>query len=186
MPEYYLDIETNPKGSSIDVENDEILTIQFQRLGMVSGRKQGDLIILKSWESSEEDILKKFYSIYQPNNPFEFLPIGNNLKFEFFMLHNRWKKIGIEISLKTLIYDHPYLDIRPILVILNNGYFAGATLDKFTGKAESGDKIPLWYKEKDYSSIEKYIQDEADEFINFYQLSKERIPVAYKIDLTSN
>lgn len=177
MPEYYLDIETNPKGPKPDAENDEILTIQFQRLGQVSGRKEENLVILKSWESSEENILKKFYSIFQPNRPFAFIPIGINLHFEFFMLHNRWKKFGLDVPLKTLTCDHPHLDIRPILVILNNGSFMGATLNKFTGKTQTGDSIPKWYAKKDYPAIEKYIQDEAEEFIKLYQKLKERIPL---------
>ncbi len=61
MPEYYFDIETNAKGSKPDVENDEILTIQFQKLGTVSGHKEGELTILKSWESSEKEILEQFF-----------------------------------------------------------------------------------------------------------------------------
>lgn len=178
MPEYYLDIETNAKMSKPDIENDEILTIQFQRLGSISGQKEGDLTILKSWESSEEDILRKFHSIFQPSKPFEFIPIGMNLHFEFFMLQNRWKKIGIEVLLKTLIYDHPHIDIKPILVILNNGSFKGANLGKFTGKTHTGDKIPEWYANKDYAAIEKYVQDETEGFIKFYQRLKERIPAA--------
>lgn len=182
MPEYYLDIETNAKGTKPDVENDEILTIQFQRLGMTSGRKQGELTILKSWESSEEDILERFYSIYHPYEPFIFIPIGLNLKFEFFTLYNRWNKFGFDISLKNLIYDHPYIDIRTILVILNGGSFSGATLNKFTGKTQTGDMIPRWYANKDYSSIEKYIIDEAEEFIKLYQRMKEKIPIAMKYD----
>ena len=32
MPEYYFDIETNTSGLKPNYENDEILTIQFQRL----------------------------------------------------------------------------------------------------------------------------------------------------------
>lgn len=178
MPEYYLDIETNAKGPNPDVENDEILTIQFQRLGSVSGQKESNLTILKSWESSEEEILKKFHSIFQPTKPFEFVPIGMNLHFEILMLQNRWKKAGIEVPLKTLIYDHPHIDIKSILVILNGGAFKGANLGKFTGKTHSGDEIPKWYAKKDYAAIEKYIQDEAEGFINFYQRLKERIPVA--------
>lgn len=186
MPEYYLDIETNAKGPKPDVENDEILTIQYQRLGMVSGRKQGDLIILKSWESSEENILNKFYSIFQPCKPFEFIPIGVNLHFEFFMLHNRWKTFGVDIPLKTLFCDHPRLDIRSILVILNNGSFLGSTLNKFTGKTQTGDKIPEWYAQKDYSAIENYIQNEAEEFIKLYQTLKEKIPVLLQCPIVDN
>lgn len=92
MPEYYLDIETNAIGPRPDIENDEILTIQFQRLSSMSGRKEGDLTILESWKTSENAILKQFHSIFQPSKSFEFIPIGMNLNFDFFMLHNRWKK----------------------------------------------------------------------------------------------
>lgn len=176
MPEYYLDIETNAKGQRPDIENDEILTIQFQRLSSRSGRKEGDLTILKSWESSEKEILKKFYNIFQPTEPFEFTPIGMNLNFEFFMLHNRWKRIGIDVPLRTLIYDHPCIDIKPILVILNEGSFKGASLERFIGKKDTGAKIPEWYAKRDYVAIEKYIRDEAEGFIRFYQRLKEGIP----------
>lgn len=176
MPEYYLDIETNAKGQRPDIENDEILTIQFQRLGSRSGRKESDLTILKSWESSEKAIIEKFYNIFQPSKPFEFIPIGMNLNFEFFMLHNRWERIGIEVPLKTLIYDHPSIDIQPILVILNEGSFKGASLDKFTAKKHTGSEVPGWYAEGDYNEIEKYIRDEAEGSILFYQGLKRKIP----------
>lgn len=176
MSEYYLDIETNAKGQSPDVENDEILTIQFQRLGSRSGREEGDLTILKSWESSEKEILKKFYNIFQPTKPFEFIPIGMNLNFDLFMLHNRWKRINIEVPLRTLIYDHPYIDIKPILVILNDGSFKGASLERFIGKKDTGAKIPEWYANRDYVAIERYIHDEAERFIHFYQKLKKKIP----------
>jgi hypothetical protein len=177
MPEYYLDIETNAKGSKPDIKNDEILTIQFQRLSSRPGGNEGDLTILKSWESSEKVILEKFYSIFQPALPFEFIPIGMNLNFDFFMLHNRWKKIGIEVPLRSLIYDHPYIDIKPILVILNKGSFKGASLEKFIRKEDTGAKIPDWYAKRDYAMIEKYIHDEAEKFIAFYQKLKEKMPL---------
>jgi hypothetical protein len=99
------------------------------------------------------------------------------------MLHNRWKKFGLDVPLKTLIYDHPYLDIRPILVMLNNGSFKGATLNKFSGKIQTGDKIPEWHVKKDYAAIEKYIQDEAEEFIKLYQILKEKIPALLQCPL---
>lgn len=176
MPEYYLDLETNSKGQRPDIENDEILTIQFQRLGSRSGRKEGNLTILKSWESSEKEILEKYYNIFQPEKPFEFIPIGMNLNFEFFMLHNRWKRIGIEVPLRKLIYDHPSIDIKPILVILNEGSFKGSGLEKFTGKKHTGSMVPVWYAQENYTEIEKYIRDETEEFIQFYQKLKIKVP----------
>lgn len=86
-PEYYLDIETNARGQKPDIENDEILTIQFQKLSTRSGRKEGDLTILKSWESSEEKILKEFYSIFRPTSPFELIFSSDIVLVEWFHLN---------------------------------------------------------------------------------------------------
>ena len=174
MTDYYLDIET----TGPDVENDEILTIQFQQLGTASGRNESDLNILKSWESSEKEILEDFFDIFDPRgkNKFSFIPIGMSLHFEFFMLHNRWKKNGIDVPLKTLIYDIPHVDIKPILTILNGGMHKGASLGVFTGKKNNGAVIPELYANKDFKGIEDYIVEETEEFIKFYQLIKSKLP----------
>ena len=140
MPEYYFDLETYPKGSRLS-PNDEVLTIQFQRLSSKTGKPMGNLTILKAWESSEETILRRFYKIFRPTKPFEFIPIGMNLDYDLFVLHNRWRKIGIDISLKTLFYNHPRVDIKPMLVILNDGQFKGASLDRFTGRYSILEKL---------------------------------------------
>lgn len=58
MSNYYFDIETNSRGPRPDFANDEILAIQFQRLDGRTGEKEGDLTILKSWESSEKEVKK--------------------------------------------------------------------------------------------------------------------------------
>ncbi len=175
MPEYYFDIETNAKGGKPDI-NDEILTIQFQRLGTKTGEKEEELTILKSWESSEREILNDFYYIFKPDKLFNFIPIGDNLIFDFFALHHRWKSISIDVPLKTLIYDHPCIDIKSILVILNGGSFKGASLKAFLGKP-GGVKVPEWYANGDYGAIEDYIRHEAEDFIQFYQQLKQEIPL---------
>lgn len=178
MAEFYLDLETNASKLP-NLENDEILTIQYQRLNSETGEKESELTTLKSWESSEKDILKEFHSQFSPDEPFRFVPIGMNLAFDLFSLHYRWKRIGIEVPLKTLLYDHPYLDIKPILVILNKGSFKGASLGKFIGFPEKEDlraKIPGWYENKDYAKIEEYLRKEADGFIQLYQNIKRDLP----------
>jgi hypothetical protein len=174
MADYYLDIET----TGTDVKKDTILTIQFQKLGAASGRTDNELKILKSWESSEKEILNEFFEIFDPfgKDKFSFIPIGMSLHFEFFMLHNRWKKNGIDVPLKTLIYDIPHVDIKSILVILNGGKFRGASLDNFTGKTSNGAVIPEYYANRDFEKIEDYIKKEAEEFIKFYQMIKKNLP----------
>jgi hypothetical protein len=84
--------------------------------------------------------------------------------------------MGIKISPKSLFREHPYMDIKPILVLFNKGSFSGAKLGKFIGKIDSGTKVAEWYKEKDYASIQKYIEDEANRFINLYQFLVQRLP----------
>ena len=69
-----------------------------------------------------------------------------------------------------------------MLVILNDGQFKGASLDKFTEKQYSGEVIPKWYEEKNYRAIEQYIQEEAREFIKLYQMLKKRIPKIIQVE----
>jgi len=176
MADYYFDIETNPTMPKPNYKNDEILTIQFQRLDSRTGEKEGDLTILKSWESSERDILESFYSIFSPEDSWKFVPIGYNLSFDFFSLLYRWREIGIKVEPKILFSEHPYIDIKPILVIFNEGSFKGTTLERFLGKQYSGLKVSEWYKAGDYTSIQEYIEDETDRFIKFYQFLIQRLP----------
>ncbi len=177
MPDYYFDIETNPRRHEVpDYKNDEILTIQFQKIDSRTGEKEGDLTLLKSWESSERDILERFYSIFSPENPWKFVPVGFNLSFDFFSLLYRWRGIDIEVQPRILFSDHPYIDIKSTLVIMNGGSFKGVTLEKFIGKRHSGLKVSEWCAKKDYASAQEYIEDEADRFIRFYQFLIQRLP----------
>ena len=176
MSDYYFDIETNPTGDKPDFKNDEILTIQFQQIDIKTGEIKGELNILKSWESSERDILKKFYSIFSPEDVWKFVPVGFNLSFDFFSLLYRWREIGITVQPKILFSEHPHLDVKPIVVMFNKGSFKGANLEKFIGKSHSGLKVSEWYAKEDYDSIQEYIEDEADRFIKFYQFLMQRLP----------
>ncbi|MFC1939094.1 hypothetical protein ACFLXO_00195 [Chloroflexota bacterium] len=175
MADYYFDVETNP--SIPDPRpNDEILTIQFQQIEIRTGEIKGELNILKSWESSERDILQKSYSIFSPEDNWKFVPVGCNLSFDFFSLLYRWREIDINISPQTLFRNHPYLDVKSILVIFNKGSFGGAKLGKFIGKQHGGIKVSEWYKQEDYASIQKYIEDEAEGFISLYKYLINRLP----------
>ena len=80
MPSYYLDIET----TGLNPSRDKIITIQYQQLDRNTGAPIGELIILKEWESSEKDILRKFAidTKVLDSYAFSFVPVGNNLTFE--------------------------------------------------------------------------------------------------------
>lgn len=160
-------------GTNFDV--DEIITIQWQRLNGFTGEPIGDLNILKSWESSEKKILTAFL----PNlrcKPFDFIFIGKNLLFDFCLLNQRMKHYNLgDFDLRCL-YDRVSLDIKPILVMINNGNFKGR--DKVLPKTNPipNEEIPQLFQEGKYSQITQYIKDETEDFIRAYQIFKRELP----------
>lgn len=162
MTQHYLDIET----TGLNPEVDEIITIQYQELERNTGEAIGELKILKAWESSEREILKRFIqesNILDPY-PFSFIPVGYNLNFEHNFLKTRTE---INDLPQIDILNKPFLDLRAIGIIMNNGEFKGSGLDKLTGKKGSGSQIPGWYASREFDKILEYIKMETREFIKF-------------------
>jgi hypothetical protein len=173
MPEYYLDIET----TGLDPKNDQIISIQYQRLGMYSGREEGPLNILKAWETSEEDILDRFLPMFMGGGPFSFVAIGLNIPFMYSFIVERARIHGLDAPDPLYIFgSKPYLDIKPVLVMMNKGSFKGASLDRFGQLSFSGDMIPKMYYDHEYERIEECIKEEAAEFQKLYRHLKERAP----------
>ena len=120
VADYYFDTETT--GFNPDV--DEIITIQWQRLNGFTGKPIGELHVMKRWESSEKGILEDFVPNIR-SRPFDFIFVGKNLMFDFCLLNQRMKQYGLgEIDLRYL-YDRALVDLKPVLVIINNGKFKG-------------------------------------------------------------
>jgi hypothetical protein len=164
MPPYYFDIET----TGLDSENDHILTIQYQKIGLASGKPEGPLTILKSWKDNkgEEGIIEKIIPLVMSTNPFSFVPIGNNLNFEYKFLVNKinhYKKLDVDIS---YFHNRPSIDLKPVMVLLNGGRFKGYNL--ILNKSGSGSSVPQWYVKKEFDKIIEYVIDETTKFTTFY------------------
>ena len=165
---YYLDIETtgfNPK-------EDKILTIQYQRLDDRNGGKPiGELIILKEWESSEEEIVKRFFDIFNTESSWDFIPVMQNHLFDLRFLLEKFKKYckWEPKDIMAFMFQKPFIDIKYTLVMANNLSFKNAGLDQMIGKIRDGSKIPEWYQNKEYKRIEEYIKQETESFIKFFQ-----------------
>jgi len=123
MSDYYFDIETCSRSEKPNMEKDEIVAITYQQIDSRTGVIKGPINILKGWESSEETILKKFYSIFSPKEKWVFIPIGFNLAFDFTSLIYRWRNIGFEVSARSMFAEHPYIDMQQVLLMCNNGSF---------------------------------------------------------------
>lgn len=164
MPEYYFDVET----TGFNPLKDKIITIQYQRLS----EPRGELHILKEWESSEEKILRDFLPKLKTEKPFDFILVGNNLLFDFmFISHGAERyhlgRLGIEH-----FHDRVVLDIKPILVMINDGQFRG--YQKLLGKPEVD--VAQLYRDKKYQEIVAYIENEAGSFIRGYEILKSKMP----------
>lgn len=175
---YYLDIETVPLEPfdgkhhwSNDPTKSKIISIQFQPLDWITGKPLGELSILKEWESSERIIVKRFKKIYQIDNQWGFIPVGNNLAYEFRFLECKFAQYcrvdGLKLSYR------PSIDLNSILVMHNKGYFKGSTLA--IGKVGLSQHMPEWYDKKNFRAIEEYIR-EAQRFVEAHHRLKMILP----------
>ena len=162
MASFYLDIET----TGLDPATNKIITIQFQELDRYTGEAIGELIILKEWESSEKQIISEFIekSGILDDYDFSFVPVGYNLGFEHNFLKLRSEINGL-FSLDIL--NMPFIDLRAVGILLNDGQFKGSGLSDLTGKKGHGSQVPIFYQNKEYDKIIDYIKNETEEFIKF-------------------
>jgi len=168
----YLDIET----TGLDPFRGKIITIQYMELERNTAKPVSPLKILKEWESDEKTILKKFisHSGIADDYKFSFIPIGFNLQFE----HNFFRQRCISNGLKPIsIFNRPFLDLKTVAVIMNQGEFKGASLHNITNKPHGGYNIPQLYSEKKYAEIESYVKKEAEEFSIFCSKLYKELPV---------
>jgi hypothetical protein len=172
LVEYYFDTET----TGIEPNKDKIITIQWQPLSRLSGEQVGELKILKEWESSEESIIRQFLSEAQCENPFEFIMVGKNLLFDFNFLSKRSARYGISNIDLRFFYGRVWLDIKPILVLMNRGNFRGYDRVMDRGGELSEVDVPNLYKCRRYEDIVRYISQETQTFIRFYQMLKKEMP----------
>lgn len=175
MAEYYFDIETYSPQERPDPSKDKIITIQFQRLSTQDGKPEGDLQILTEWEcGSEKELLDRFRRVFITGSDFDFIPVGMNLYgFDLVVLLSRLNYY-FSLNLGFDFYrNRPVIDIKPTLVMMNEGRFKG--YQDLLGKTVSGSIIKTWYESKDYSKIIDYIKAETTNFIKKYQLLKSEI-----------
>ncbi|MFH1443566.1 MAG: hypothetical protein ABIG96_06030 [Candidatus Micrarchaeota archaeon] len=174
MAKYYFDIETFGPNLAPSPFTDKIITIQYQLLDDVTGEAKGELIILKEWESSEAEILRKFWPMLKK---WEFIMVGNNLSYEKRFLIEKARQYGwFNLNEYQLNYEFPAIDLQSVFVILNKGQFKGSGMHNFTEKKMNGAMIKQWYEKSEYARIEEYVKNEAEGFVKFYSELCRKMP----------
>lgn len=184
MTNYYLDLETNTEGRNVpDPMKDRIVTIQYRPYYKDSGKPKEPLTILKSWESSEKEILERFLKITEWNErsskywEFKFIPTGVNLNYDLIVIKNRCKELlNITIPCKILFHDIPRMELKTNLVMANKGKFTGASLDRFSNKKTDGLLARKYIKGEDWDNLLQYIDQEAEAFFEIYQRLLKHMP----------
>jgi len=166
--------------TGVDFDKDEIITIQWRKLNDFTGEPVEELNILRSWESSEKEIIEKFIPKLNCRR-WDFIFVGKNLLFDFCFLNKKMRQYNLgEIDLPCL-YDRAWIDIKPLLIMMNNGKFIG--YDKVLPKTNplTNDQIPQLYRLEKCPEIIQYIKDEAEDFIKVYQILKKELPSLSKL-----
>jgi len=176
MPAYYFAMKGYHAAEKPDPAVDTLISIQYQKIDLASGEPLDELTILKEWESTEKSIVTTFYNqFFRPEvSVTHFIPVGVNLNYEYEMLIAKGKKYHLPpVTSQHLYYERPRLDLGPVLVLLNDGRFAGARIDSFSSKKSDAGRINKWYEKKEFKPIEHALRDEAETFLKLFQyLSK--------------
>ncbi len=168
---FYFDQET----TGDDPQMDRIVTVQLQPLDD-DLRPTGPLQVLAEWEWGEKQILQMAIEkgILQPN--WDFVPVGNRLRFDLTFLIERattWKLIDWDLAtLKYYWFTKPFLDLQPVLVLMNRGRFAGSSLHAFADK-DPGARVPALYRAGSFPEIIDYVTREHEAVLQLLQDGKQ-------------
>ena len=167
MTEYYLDVETE----GTDPARDKIISIQFQSL--IDGNPQGEFHVLTEWEFGEKEVVRMILERQVLDAGWDFVPIGNRLKFDLAFLIERSQKHGLiqwgTAELKHYFFAKPMIDLGPMLVLMNAGKFQGSSIMNFTGKSRPSAEVPVLYHQGRYKEIIEYVEREREVTIALYR-----------------
>jgi hypothetical protein len=127
---------------------------------------------MAEWEWGEKQVLQMILDkgLLQPN--WDFVPVGNRLRFDLTFLVERATKWGLikwdAATLKYYWFTKPLLDLQPILILMNRGRFTGSSLHAFSDK-EPGRKVPALYLKGAYADIIAYVTKEQEAALELLQ-----------------
>jgi hypothetical protein len=70
--------------------------------------------------------------------------------------------------------QRPMIHLKHVIVIANNGSFKG--YQRFLGKSGRAAKMAEWYYGKNWSMIDQYIREEAEDLSKAYSILRKELP----------
>lgn len=113
---------------------------------------------------SDEDEAGSLPTCRDVVHPWDFVFVGMNLMFDFHFLNERAKVYGLRGLDLSYCYDHPFLDLKHVLVFINNGRFTGYSQVLKGRKCLDRIDVPKRYMERRFQEILDYIKNEAELF----------------------
>jgi hypothetical protein len=168
-PFHYLDIET----TGLDPARDDIITVQYRNIEF-DGTPAGPLVVLRSWESSEREVVERTWDAIR--DKWRFIPVGFNLDFERAFLHHKLRlHLGLDCS-ERLYREGFWLDLQQLVVLMQGGRLKGSGLDDWSPKRESGASVPEWHRAGEHDRIVRYVEEEADAFLALHRALIASVP----------
>ncbi len=172
----YFDIETF-SDNGFRSSNTKIITIQYKDF-------DGNVRILKEWDSSESDILRKFFTEMKMIKKDDFLMlVGHNvLRFDIPMIMKRMvaNGIGSADELHDFFHNVFVVDTLQCMLPFNNMRFKGLNTEEISKKLKISEprhrntEIESFYRSRKFADIEKHALADL-EFIQdlYWKLKKE-------------
>jgi hypothetical protein len=181
LVEFYLTFEKTGWNPHVD----KIIAISFHELEKETGGPVGEFKILSEWNSSEPAIIEEFLQILDFETPWNFVPIGFDLRSDFRFLRIRaLKALGISLSWEFLYETLPAIDLLPIAILMNKGRFKGTNLAWVLGHTEpkrtETTLVNQWLQGQDYERIISYIHTKKDRFLDFYRYLRQNMPLVWE------
>lgn len=175
--ETYIDAENPQTGLNPFLKSSKVISISYNYYNEfhLSEKHIKEPTILKGWESSELEILKKIYTFLKLKTADDkhIKIIGfNHLKFDMSYLFGRMivNKIAEPEEVYSIFYVKPhYIDLGQLSQIISNNKFkeilniSQKQANKFFNlpvKKASGKDVTKFYLNKEYDKIVEYIKEE--------------------------
>ena len=181
MSKYYLDIET----TGLNPNENKIISIQTAFIDEKNKKFRNIKVYMHDDEAIIlENFFRDYREIINKYGVFGYIFVGYNIQFDLVFLWKKARVHGIEIpftSFESFIFKVPFLDLRHLVILMNDANFKGSSLSNFSKKKHDGNIIIDYLHEKNKDKIMRYIYDETEAYKNLYFFLRDKMNKLKKV-----